>query len=73
MFVSLYTIPGCQPCAAVKAFLEEKGVDYEALVVGDDVTREEFQSVTGNARSVPQILVDGNHISGFDELKSMVA
>ena len=73
MFVTLYTIPGCQPCNAVKTYLQDQNVEHEILIVGDDVTKEEFVAVTNGARSVPQILVDGELISGFDELKEIVA
>ena len=73
MFVTLYTITGCQPCNAVKTYLKDQNVDHEILIVGDDVTKEEFVAVTNGARSVPQILVDGELISGFDELKEIVA
>lgn len=58
-------------CHAALALLERKGVDVEqinvAMVPG---ARAEMVERSGR-RSVPQIFLDGEHIGGNDELRSL--
>ena len=47
----------------------QKGLEYEYKSFGTDFTREEMMETFPTARTFPQIIVDGNKIGGYNELK----
>ena len=59
----------CPYCDQAKALLTQRGIKYEERKIGDGNTREELLEAVPNARTVPQIFLDGNLIGGFTELK----
>jgi glutaredoxin 3 len=59
----------CPYCDQAKALLTQRGIKYEERKIGDGYTREELLEAVPNARTVPQIFLDGNLIGGFTELK----
>lgn len=65
--VSLFTKVGCPFCARAKVALKERGIDYEEIVLGKDVTNRSLRAVTG-AQTVPQVFIDGKLIGGSDAL-----
>lgn len=63
----------CPSCVGAKAWLEERGFDYTLHVYDDfDARQEMYDSfgLEGNDRTVPQIVIDGVRIGGFDKLKT---
>ena len=69
--VVIYTTDYCSFCARAKALLRSKGVHFEEIDLSRDPgLREEVQQRTGR-RTVPQIIVDGVSVGGFDEIKQM--
>ena len=65
--VSLFTKVGCPFCAKAKAALKERGIDYEEIVLGKDVTTKSLRAVTG-AQTVPQVFINGQLIGGSEAL-----
>ena len=59
----------CPYCDQAKALLTSKGVTFEEKKIGDGYTREDLLEAVPNARTVPQIFLDGQLIGGFTELK----
>jgi glutaredoxin 3 len=59
----------CPYCDQAKALLTQKGIRYEERKIGDGYSKEELLEAVPNARTVPQIFLDGNLIGGFTELK----
>lgn len=60
----------CPYCDQAKALLEQKGIPYEERKIGDGYSREELLEAVPNARTVPQIFIDDEHIGGFIELRN---
>lgn len=60
----------CPSCDQAKALLTQRGIAFEERKIGDQWTREQLLESVPNARSVPQILINGELIGGFTELKS---
>ena len=58
----------CPYCIKAKDALKKAGVSYEERIVGGGWTREQLLEDVPNARSVPQIFIDGKHIGGYNEL-----
>ena len=52
--------------------MTEIGVHFDEVMIDADGFRmEDFSSATNDARTVPQIIIDGTLIGGFSELANM--
>ena len=68
--VLLYTSPGCPDCAAVKRYLEMRGVAFDERDVTAPGVAEEAKSRYG-VRVAPSTVIDGGALYGtFAEQKS---
>ncbi len=67
--VLIYTTDPCGYCKMAKALFDKKGVPYEEkMVFGGTPEWEEMMTVTGGAKSVPQVLIDGRAVGGYPDL-----
>jgi glutaredoxin 3 len=68
--VKLYTTTMCPYCEGAKALLKKRGVAYEEINLSRSPdNRQQMIDLTGMA-TFPQILIDGEAIGGFDELRA---
>ena len=68
--IEIYGKPQCPYCDMAKNLCEQKGVEYTYKSFGTDFTREEMVELFPTARTFPQIIVDGDKIGGYNELKA---
>jgi glutaredoxin 3 len=70
--VEIYTQWGCPYCVRAKALLDAKGVAYSEydVTMGGEKRAEMVRRVPG-ARTVPQVLIDGQAVGGSDELHAL--
>ena len=61
----------CPNCDKAKSLLKLRRIEYEERKIGDGWTKEELLESVPTARTVPQIIIDGNVIGGFTELKKL--
>jgi len=66
----VYSKPLCPYCDMAKALLKQKSIVFEEKIVGVDVTREQLLEAVPNAKTVPQIFLNGELIGGYEQLKS---
>ena len=59
----------CPYCDQAKALLKQKGIQFEERKIGDGWTKEELLEEIPTARTVPQIILNGELIGGYTELK----
>jgi glutaredoxin len=59
----------CPYCDQAKALLKMKGIEYEERNINDGWDREDLLAAVPNARTVPQIFLEGELVGGFTELK----
>ena len=59
----------CPYCEQAKNLLKIKGIEFEEKKVGHGFTKEDLLEAVPTARTVPQIILDGELIGGFQELK----
>jgi glutaredoxin len=59
----------CTYCDQAKALLKQKGILFEERKIGDGWLKEELLESIPTARTVPQIIINGQLIGGFNELK----
>jgi len=65
----IWSKPDCPYCVIAKKLLETKGYEVEERRVGFGWNREQLLEAVPNARTVPQIFLDGQYIGGSDDLK----
>lgn len=66
MKFEIYSKTGCAYCEQAKKLLEEKGVHYIEYGVGSGISREAFFEKFPGVKTVPQIVVDGHHVGGYE-------
>jgi len=71
--IEIYGKTQCPYCDMAKALCEQKGLDFEYKLFGEDFSREELMETFPGARTFPQIIVDGNKIGGYTELKEYLS
>lgn len=67
--VTLYSTGTCPICERAKVFMNKRNIDFDEVRIdlGADRMRE-FLEKTNGARTVPQILIDGELVGGYSEL-----
>ena len=55
-------------CIAAKKLLDDKGLSYETINIDEEnISREKLMELTGGY-TIPQIIIDGKTIGGFEQL-----
>ena len=69
----MYTTAWCGYCRAAKRLLEREELAYEEVSVDDDPHfRQRMYELSGRT-TVPQIIIDGESIGGYQELARLLA
>lgn len=66
--ILIYGKPGCGYCEAAKNLCETRGFLFEYLTLGEDYSREQLLENFPLAKTVPQIVVNGLKVGGYNEL-----
>ena len=66
--IKIWSKPNCIFCDKSFNLCKLKNLEYEKLMIDVDYTREELIEKFPNARTFPQITMDGAYIGGFTEL-----
>ena len=70
--VVVWTNRGCGACVQAKRLLDSKQVTYkERRLKNTPEIQRAFARATGGARTVPQIIVGGKSVGGFDDLLNL--
>lgn len=69
--IRLYVSRWCVQCERAVALLERHGLPFEAIDVAGPDRCCRLHELTGG-RSVPQAIVDGRPIGGYDELAALI-
>ena len=70
--VIIYSKANCPYCVHAKYLLTDKGVTFEEQRIDlDPVAFSAMEEIVPNARTVPQIIIKGQPIGGFDDLKAL--
>lgn len=71
MPATLFTWRLCPFCVRAKRLLEQKGIQYEEILVDRDPPGfEKMKRLSGQA-TVPQIWIGQKHIGGFTDLRAI--
>lgn len=66
--ILIYGKNGCPFCDKAKALCESRGYDYEYRTLDVDYTKEQLLETFPLAKTVPQIVVNGVKVGGYNEL-----
>ena len=69
----VWSQPNCPACQEAKRLLTQYAIEYTECMLGEKYTKQDLIKKVPNARSVPQIFVDGEYVGGLLELKSKFA
>jgi glutaredoxin len=68
MKITIYSTTWCGWCSRAKELLRRKGLEFEEIDLTDEPNlREILEEKTGGS-SLPQIIIDGEPIGGYDDL-----
>lgn len=76
MMIEIYSKDFCPSCdkaiRMAQAMIQEtsKHSDLQVFKLGRDFNREELLAKFPNAKTFPQIIIDGESIGGYDELEA---
>jgi len=68
MSVVVWSRDLCAYCDMAKRELRKRDIVFEERKIGDGWTKEQLLKVIPNARTIPQIVIDGKVIGGYTEL-----
>ncbi|MGB0669921.1 MAG: glutaredoxin domain-containing protein [Rhodospirillales bacterium] len=70
--VELYGKATCGYCLRAKALLKRRGIAFSEVDVEKDVCgMDHLLARKPDAKTVPQIFIDGRSIGGYDDLKAL--
>ena len=64
--IEIWGKPMCPFCEQAKQLCEHRDFKYTYKSLGTDYTKEELLEMFPGARTVPQIVVNGQKIGGYD-------
>lgn len=68
----IWSQANCVACNQAKTLLEIKNIPYELKMLGENATKKELLDAVPDARSVPQIFLNGKYIGGLDALRKIL-
>ena len=60
---------GCTFCEQAKTLLKQKGIEYEEKNIAEGYKIQDLLALVPNAKTMPQIWLDEEHIGGYLELR----
>lgn len=69
----VWSQPNCPGCTEAKRLLSLEGIQYTEKMLGmNGLSKKDLMAVVPDARSVPQIFINGEYIGGLLELKKVL-
>tara|TARA_B100000902_G_scaffold39294_1_gene46754 strand:+ start:829 stop:1056 length:228 start_codon:yes stop_codon:yes gene_type:complete len=72
MKATVWSKPACPYCTKAKSLLKTKGVEYEEKNIAEGHNIQDMLALVPNARTMPQVWVDDQHIGGYHELEKFL-
>jgi glutaredoxin len=70
--IHIWGKPACPSCTKAKALCEQRGYQFEYLELGKDFDRDAVLTEFPEARTFPQIVVNGQKIGGFEQFTKYI-
>jgi len=65
----VWSKPACPFCVKAKNLLKSKGIEYEEKNIADGYKIQDLLALVPNAKTMPQIWLDDEHLGGYPELE----
>ena len=65
----VWSKPMCGYCVKAKSLLKNRGIEYEEKNIAEGHKIQDLLALVPNARTMPQIWLDEEHIGGYPELE----
>jgi glutaredoxin len=62
---------GCPYCERAKSLLRERGISFDAVYLGEELTMQGVKAASGES-TVPQVFVAGKLVGGSDQLAAFL-
>lgn len=72
MKVTIYSKPQCPYCDAAEYAAQSRNLDYTVKKLDEDYTKQELLEQFPNAKTFPQIIVDGESIGGYTQFMEIL-
>ena len=66
MTVEIWGKDACPSCKSARQFCRGRNLDFDYKILGTDFTREQVFEEFPNARTFPQIKVNGEAVGGYE-------
>lgn len=70
--IHIWGKPACPSCTKAKMFCENNNFPFEYLELGKDFDREAVLTEFPEARTFPQIVINGIKVGGYEQLLAYV-
>lgn len=67
--IKIYSTPTCPWCKKAKAYLTEKGIEFQSIDVSSDEKAQKEMIDKSGQMGVPVLDIDGKIVIGFDKEK----
>ena len=68
LHAEIFGKPDCMHCEKAKFLCKQQGIKYSYKELDKDFDFDFIKKSFPNARTFPQVVVDGIHVGGYDEL-----
>ena len=70
--VTVYTVPNCLDCAAVKKLLTEAGIPFREVDISRVPAARDALEMLSGMRTVPQVYVGGRYVGQVGEVRYLI-
>lgn len=67
MDIKIYKKPGCGYCVKIDELMARANIEAQVIMIGKDITVDEFVQKYPNVTGVPHVVIDGEEIGGLVE------
>ena len=72
MNIAVWSKPACVYCDMAKRLLDQKGLEYTGVTLGEEFNRDDVVRRFPTAKTFPIIQIDNTYIGGYTELKALL-
>jgi len=72
MTATIYSKDNCPWCDKAKALMTEHDIEYNEIVIGRDITREEFTEKFPNVKTVPYTIIGSLVLPSYESLEEYI-
>ena len=65
----IWSKPNCPQCTSAKQLLKLNNIEYEEKNIADGHKIQDLLALVPNAKTMPQVWLDDEHIGGYLELR----